>query len=245
MIFIMLLLLSLLLVNITPIKWLNPIYIEQENKKNIINLALITDSLEGQVNKQTSFIKLIQSIIEGNTTTKYRIEAIDTAKRCVENKISESQKSIEIDTFLHNEFDKINSSLVSTYSNPSDDLKEMFFFTPITGIITSSFDPKIDHYGVDIVANENEPIKCIADGIVMLSSWTLETGWVIASQHSKNIVSIYKHNVALLKKIGSFVKAGDVIAIMGNSGELSTGPHIHFELWYERAPVNPEEFVIF
>ena len=124
-------------------------------------------------------------------------------------------------------------------------MKELFFFPPIIGIITAPFNPKIEHYGVDIVAKEKEPIKCIANGVVIFSSWTVEEGWIIAIQHSKNFVSIYKHNSALLKKVGNFVEAGDIIAIMGNSGELTTGPHLHFELWYEGVPVNPADFILF
>ena len=101
------------------------------------------------------------------------------------------------------------------------------------------------HFGIDIVAAKDIPIKAIADGTVILSTWTYETGYVMAIQHSNNIVSFYKHNSALLKRLGDVVNAGEPIAIIGNSGEQSSGPHLHFEIWYEGSPVNPLDFISF
>ena len=119
------------------------------------------------------------------------------------------------------------------------------FFSPLAGIISAPYDPKIAHYGVDVVSKKNEPIKSVADGTVILASWTQDAGYVIAVQHRSNVISVYKHNSSLLKKMGEFVSAGDVIAIIGNTGELTTGPHLHFELWYNGNPMDPEEFVSF
>ena len=113
------------------------------------------------------------------------------------------------------------------------------------GIVTRKFSTAIDHYGVDIVSKSNEPVKAAADGTVIFADWSQESGNVIAIQHRGNIVSVYKHNSALLKKVGNFVNSGEVIAIIGNTGELTTGPHLHFELWYNGNPVNPEEFISF
>src|SRR5204863_7330192 len=118
-----------------------------------------------------------------------------------------------------------------------------YFFTPLNGAITEEFNAKQKHYGVDIVGRPNEAIKSTLDGTVVYAGFTAETGYVIAVQHSNNIFSIYKHNSALLKSIGDYVKAGEVIAIIGNSGELSTGPHLHFELWYNGNPVNPKDYM--
>jgi murein DD-endopeptidase MepM/ murein hydrolase activator NlpD len=119
------------------------------------------------------------------------------------------------------------------------------FFSPLKGVITNDFNNLNRHYGVDIVAGMNETIKAVLDGTVIFSNWTLETGYVIAIQHPQNIVSIYKHNSALLKKVGESVRAGDPIAIIGETGELSTGPHLHFELWNEGNPVNPRDYITF
>jgi murein DD-endopeptidase MepM/ murein hydrolase activator NlpD len=119
------------------------------------------------------------------------------------------------------------------------------FFPPLKGTVTSRFDAPRKHFGIDIVSNANESIKATLDGTVLLSNFTSETGYVIALQHGNNLVSFYKHNSALLKKAGDFVKAGEVIAIIGSSGELSSGPHLHFELWYNGTPLDPLKYIAF
>jgi murein DD-endopeptidase MepM/ murein hydrolase activator NlpD len=127
----------------------------------------------------------------------------------------------------------------------SSSISNYFFFTPVQGIISNGYNPTGRHYGIDIVSKKNEAIKSILDGTVIFSAWTLQTGYVIAIQHQSDIISIYKHNSVLLKREGDFVKAGDPIAIIGETGELSTGPHLHFELWYNGKPVNPREYITF
>ena len=119
------------------------------------------------------------------------------------------------------------------------------FFVPLKGVITNEFNPSQGHYGVDVVSKQNEAIKAVLDGTIILSNWTIETGYTIAIQHQENIISVYKHNSVLLKKVGEFVKAGDPVAIIGQTGELTSGPHLHFELWYDGNPVNPKEYIIF
>jgi murein DD-endopeptidase MepM/ murein hydrolase activator NlpD len=254
-IFIALFALSLFLVNTILAKWLNPVYIEQENTNKLLRLSTAVESLEEQTTQQNKFIKLMQSIIEGKDEPGYTLEEAEAANNKMDTihiqeeivrDIAQSESLEEIDADLRNEFEEKESSLsAASYNHTAKDLKDLFFFTPIEGIITTAFNVKMEHYGVDIVAKENEPIKCIADGMVIFATWTVETGWVIAIQHSRNLVSIYKHNATLFKKAGDFVTAGEVIAIMGNSGELSTGPHLHFELWYEGNAVNPENFINF
>ena len=113
------------------------------------------------------------------------------------------------------------------------------------GTVTNPFDPRSKHYAVDVVAPANEAIKATLEGMVVFANFTTETGYVIGIQHGNNLFSIYKHNSSLLKKAGDFVKAGDVIAIIGNSGEQTTGPHLHFELWYNSSPIDPQQYVTF
>ncbi|MDP3441995.1 MAG: M23 family metallopeptidase, partial [Ignavibacteria bacterium] len=119
------------------------------------------------------------------------------------------------------------------------------FFIPVKGIITNKFNLLQRHFGVDIVAKSNEAIKSALEGTVVYADWTLDKGYVIGIQHSGTFFSVYKHNSVLLKKEGEFVRAGEPIAISGESGEMSTGPHLHFELWLNGTPVNPEEFISF
>ena len=112
-------------------------------------------------------------------------------------------------------------------------------------MVTNSFNAGENHFGTDIVAAPNEVVKAAMDGTVILATWTVETGYVLQIQHDNNLISIYKHNAELLKKVGNVVRAGDAIAIIGNSGELTTGPHLHFELWHNGTPVDPEQYIVF
>ncbi|EIM75052.1 peptidase M23 [Nitritalea halalkaliphila LW7] len=122
---------------------------------------------------------------------------------------------------------------------------ETYFFAPLRGMVISAFNPGQQHFGVDILSKENEPVKAVTGGRVIFASWTLDTGHVIGIQHDGDLISFYKHNSVLLKKIGDAVTAGEPIAIIGGTGELSSGEHLHFELWYRGSPVNPQEFIKF
>ena len=119
------------------------------------------------------------------------------------------------------------------------------FFAPINGLVTNHYNGKNKHFGVDVVAKDDAVIRTIADGTVILSDWSIEDGYVVGIQHKKNIISVYKHNASLLKHEGDKVKAGDAIAILGGGGTTSTGPHLHFELWFKGEALNPEEYISF
>jgi murein DD-endopeptidase MepM/ murein hydrolase activator NlpD len=236
---------SLVLANTLLARWLNPAYIAQENKEKIIKLATEVNTLEKQTTQQKNFITLLQCIIEGkepptnelSTNEKKQAEKIHTP-------YSPAQLATA-NTLLRREFEAGKSSLSATSSKSVHDLQAFFLFPPINGIVTSPFKRRTGHYGVDIVAKESASIKCVADGVVIFSAWTVATGWVMVIQHKKDLISVYKHNATLLKKVSNFVKAGEVIASMNNSGKLSTGPHLYFELWYEGRAMNPEHFINF
>ncbi len=127
----------------------------------------------------------------------------------------------------------------------NDDMKGVFFFTPINGSVSGSFDLKEGHFGVDVVAPKDEAVMATLDGTVVFNTWTPEEGHVIYLQHNYNLISVYKHNAFVLMKVGEFVEAGEPIAIIGNSGRLSTGPHLHFELWHKGTALNPEDYMRF
>lgn len=127
----------------------------------------------------------------------------------------------------------------------SNDEKSIQFLSPLKGNVVNTFEPSKNHFGVDIVSAKNSPIKNVAEGMVVFSGFTTEGGNTIIIQHAKNTISVYKHNSTLYKKQGQRVKTGETIALIGNSGEQSTGPHLHFELWIENVPVNPTKLIHF
>ncbi len=124
-------------------------------------------------------------------------------------------------------------------------LEHLYLIPPIKGEISASFDLKKNHMGVDLIAPKDTPVKCVLDGVVINADWTIKTGNTISIQHSNDLLSVYKHNSTLLKKIGESVSAGEAIAIIGNTGELTSGPHVHFELWNNGVAVNPEDYITF
>jgi len=226
-------------------KWFDPKYELASQKKQLITLAKRLDSLAVEEDRKEKFIQNFQRILRGDTSSGF----VDPAK---ELKVTTeptktaigNMKLASSDSQFRKEFEQSQFSFVSLNSKYRE-LQDIFFFTPITGFLSDKYDSKKGHYGVDIVAKTNEPIKCVADGTVIMSSWTQDAGYVIAIQHQGSLVSVYKHNATLLKKVGSFVNAGDIISIVGNSGEMTDGPHLHFEMWYNGNSLNPEEFVTF
>lgn len=124
-------------------------------------------------------------------------------------------------------------------------ISQMYLLPPVMGKVSSAFDVSIKHFGLDIVAPKNSAIIAVTDGYVVYSDWSLETGNTIVIQHESNVISIYKHNSMLLKKIGDYVKAGEAIAIIGNTGTLSSGPHLHFELWHQGKPLDAANYIKF
>ena len=133
----------------------------------------------------------------------------------------------------------------SALPQASTDLERTFFYTPLKGIVTDKFGERNGHFGVDVTANEGAPIMSALSGTVVFSEWTLQTGYVIMIQHDAQILTTYKHCSKLLKRTGELVQGGEAIALLGNSGELTTGPHMHFELWYRGMALDPENYVQF
>ncbi len=135
---------------------------------------------------------------------------------------------------------------VYAISNPKNKKAEnLHFYSPVNGFVNAKYDPKIKHFAVDLIAEKDAPVKATLDGTVVFSEFSSTTGNVMVIQHLNNYISVYKHNSVLLKQVGTFVRAGETIAIIGNSGEMTTGPHLHFELWLNGSPVDPEDFIVF
>ncbi len=220
-----------------------PGYADLKTQRRVYNMVLKTDSLQKEVDERDAYIENIRNVINGTFIKE------DTAKASANNskydtihRLSRSKEDEELRKQIETQ-DQF--SLSENATSIRNSIKSFLFFPPIKGTVTNQFDPVSKHYGIDIVSNPNEAIKSTLDGTVIFSNFTSETGYVIGIQHSNNLFSIYKHNSALLKKAGDFVKAGDVVAIIGNSGELSQGPHLHFELWFNGTPIDPIQFVAF
>jgi murein DD-endopeptidase MepM/ murein hydrolase activator NlpD len=244
-IFLIVLMISLYLVTTILSAWLDPRHAEVEANRQLIELSQQLDSLALEIDRKEMFIASFRRLASGEVANDtFNTLQANAGRQAANGKDLIAEDLPAIDSALRSEFE---GSLLydRVASGGGSEMQEIFFFSPIEGIVSAPFDSKIEHYGVDIVAKQNEPVKAVADGTVLLSSWTQKEGYVLAVQHRTNLVSVYKHNSALLKKTGEFVRAGEVISIIGNSGELTTGPHLHLELWYNGNPVNPEEFVSF
>ena len=244
---IILIILTSILIAFTPLREYIPGYTNIGLQKKLYEMQIKTDSIEKGLEKKERFIQSIKDVMNGKDLSTDIPLTKDTLHKYTNIKIKKSPE----DSLLRAEVEGQGKYNLYRFENSENvrqkdqSIGKVLFFVPLKGVITNEFNPSLSHYGVDIVSKQNEAIKCVLDGTVIFSNWTLETGFTIAIQHQQNIVSVYKHNSALLKKEGEFVKAGDPIAIIGQTGELTTGPHLHFELWSDGNPVNPKDYINF
>lgn len=232
----------IVLIAFTPIREFIPGYPDGNMRRNIINNVYKLDSLEYELEIRDRYFESINTIIRGGTPISYE-NSQDSAVRYQEITFDKS----EHDSLLRQQIEEeelFNLSILTNTSNKTD-FSSIHFYPPIRGLVTNSFNPNENHYGTDIVTASNKVVVATLDGTVTIANWTLETGYVIQIQHDNNLMSIYKHNSELLKKVGNHVTAGEAIAIIGNSGELTSGPHLHFELWHTGTPIDPEDYVAF
>jgi murein DD-endopeptidase MepM/ murein hydrolase activator NlpD len=234
-----------ILIAYTSVRELIPGYPDSRMRREMVLNALRLDSLEHEMQLRDKYFSNINNIISGREPVDYDIKNVDSLKTKNIKFTRSDNDSILRKQVEDEEQYNISEPTNSKDAKPTYNLSQIHFFTPLRGVITSSFNSATNHYGTDIVAGPNEVIKSVLDGTVIMATWTLETGYVIQIQHDNNLVSVYKHNAELLKRAGNRVVAGDAIAIVGNSGELTTGPHLHFELWYNGRPVNPEDYIVF
>ena len=231
----------------TPLREYIPGYADVNMRRDVMELKLRSDSMERVLEANNLFLQNIKRVISGELGAEQVDKESTPAQPPVYDsidldKVSPSERNLRKDL---EEEQRFSVSKTASLAGKSSDVRGFHFFTPLKGYITEPFNGSEQHFGVDIVAPENEPIKATLDGIVIFANWTAETGYVMAIQHNDNLISLYKHNSVLLKEEGNYVKAGDVIAIIGNTGELSSGPHLHFELWYKGLPLNPEDYLVF
>jgi murein DD-endopeptidase MepM/ murein hydrolase activator NlpD len=235
---------TLYLIAFTGIREYIPGYADVNMRRNLVNMTLRTDSLTYKMSAQDKYLANILELMNDkpDTTRPHRdnveatlYDSIRHLERSEDDSILRSQIATGDRYELADNDQKAFSSGIGSYS----------FFTPLKGTISSKFNPAQKHYGIDIVSGANEVIKSALDGTVVQANFTSEEGYVIAVQHSNNLVTIYKNNSALLKSVGDYIRAGEVIAVIGNATEAKNGPHLHFELWYNGSPVNPVDYISF
>jgi murein DD-endopeptidase MepM/ murein hydrolase activator NlpD len=242
---ILLIILTITTIRFTPLREYLSIVTDASSKKDIVNAYTKVDSLEQIANANKLYLENLKNIIDGKVSTAGKTKLVNDGSKATDSiklnqKISKEEKELRKLIESEGKFD-LNAEAHTEKSG----IASYSFFNPLRGKITDEFDPKIQHYGIDITAKRNENIKATLDGTIFFSNFTSETGYVIAIQHHNNLVSIYKHCSVLLKKVGSFVRAGEVIAVVGNSGEFTTGPHLHFELWFNGTAVDPKNYMTF
>lgn len=233
------------LIAFTPLRQYVPGYPDANERQMLIDNYIKVDSLERMMTQKELYFDNLQSILVGKSTKPHFVD-----KDSIKSPDNKTQmQPIKFDSTLYRQIDddQLNIHYVDAESPMPTTLStiKIHFYCPLKGDITNPHSPETGHYGIDIVSDERNPILSVLDGTVIMAGWTLEAGYVIIVQHRNNIISQYKHNSFLLKKIGDHVRAGEPLGIIGNTGEYTTGPHLHFELWQNGTPLNPTDYIIF
>lgn len=232
---------TILLIAYTPLKEYIPGYSSTSLKKKATDLSFKTDSLQQVLAMNELYFSSIKSVLRGDVGSKNLNR--DSIIQATKLEIGEVDLSpTKEDSLLRAKVDKEDKY---NLFESATSVANFVLFPPVTGTISEPYNIKDKHYAVDIAVAEDTPVKATADGIVVFSEWTAGTGYVIILEHSYGLISIYKHNATLTKSQGDLVKAGEVIATSGDTGEFSTGPHLHFELWSDGYPINPTNFIDF
>lgn len=231
-----------LFIAFTPVRETIPGYPKTSIRKKMEANLMLVDTLQKEIELRDQYFNTINSIISGKKLEEFENSDSDTELSDDVNYDRSFNDSIF--DYHSNESGIIGMSLNSS-KKLNRNISSLHFFSPVKGIVTNKFNANESHFGTDIVSETSEVVKSTLPGTVTLASWTLETGHIIQIQHANNLVSVYKHNAELLKKVGNRVEAGEPIAIIGNSGELTTGPHLHFELWHNGTPIDPEDYIMF
>ena len=229
------------LIAFTPLREYIPGYTTGKLRQTLIKNVLVVDSLEQEIQRRDKYFKDFRAMLAGDTPLDTAMKKIPAVKSDQVNFVKYNHDSLFKNEIAQEQFNV-------SESNPSSQrggVAGLLFFPPINGMITGKQDLGTGHYGVDVVGKLDSRISASLDGTVILAEWTMQTGYVIEIQHDHNLLTVYKHNQELLKREGDKVKAGETIAIMGNTGKETTGPHLHFEMWLNGISLNPEEYIKF
>lgn len=229
----------------TPLKEYIPGYADVDTRQTVMELKLRADSMQRALETREMYLENIRRIISGEMAPAAVYDTVSQPATRYESvepaRISASEVQLRREVENLERFAVLQQQS-APMRQPARNLFHLFM--PVRGgYITQHFEPSRNHFGVDLVSVENEPIKAVTDGTVVFSGFAAETGYTIIIQHAQNLISVYKHNSALMRETGDHVRAGDVIAIIGNTGELTTGPHLHFEIWFNGMPLDPQKFL--
>ncbi len=233
------------LIAFTGLREYIPGYPSGHERRLIIQNTQRVDSLIWEIERRDKFFRDIRAIMSGELPEGATAEDIDSLNEY--NNSTISFKKSEEDSIFRDQIEREEKFNLSAFEATSSkmELEHRFLFTPLKGVVVNKFGESEGHYGVDIVAKEGARVSSVLEGTVIFTGWTVETGYVIQVQHSHNLISLYKHNERLLKSMGDKVQAGEAIAHVGNSGEFTTGPHLHFELWYNGVAIDAEQYMSF
>ena len=218
--------LAISLIFFTPLKRMIPGFVPGSDNSQYIELRRKVDELETLMQAQEAYNKGISNLLKGSGGSN------DVPQTTAQT--AESTPTVAVT--------KVNNASMQEASKTRE-LNQLVFASPVSGTVSAKFDPQIEHFGSDILAPKNTAIKSIMSGIVIAAEWNVDGGNTVMIQHPRNLVSVYKHNSSLLVKTGDIVKASQAIAIIGNTGKLTNGPHLHLEMWYNGSPINPENYI--
>ncbi len=230
--------LTTFLIAFTPIRTYIPGYTAPGLRKEAIRLHLKTDSLEKALLMNTFYLNQLKKVLNNEISME------EFNKSYQQKKFNPDTLKLapgKIDSLLRKEVEERERFKLNQQKNTLS----YDFIPPVKGIIVNKFDASKQHYAVDIALKKGTPVKSIAKGRVIFADWSPDTGNTIIVKHPDNVISIYKHNQKLLRHTGDLVQQGEVIALSGNTGEKTTGPHLHFELWLKDTPVDPVDFINF
>ena len=232
------------LISFTNLREFIPGYPDVTMRRNILMSAIRLDSLDRELKLRDKYFENMNAIISGNQPAEMSYQH-DTTRNYKSIQFSTSSDDSVLRARVENE-ERYNLILGPSTSQSVSSLASLHFFPPVKGIVSGKYDIRTKHFGTDIVTKPKALVSAVLDGTVIFTGWTMETGFVIEVQHPNNIISVYKHNASLLKETGDLVHAGDAISVVGDSGERYTsGPHLHFEIWYKGNSLDPEKHILF
>lgn len=227
----------------TPVRTFIPGYPDAHSKRAAIQNAITIDSLESVIYRWELYSENLKRVVEGRDPLK--IDSLIQATTPEKVSSEEAAALQKQDSLLREEVKKEEQFDISSNRDKRElPIEGVHFFTPLKGVVSQGYDALIHPY-VDITAAAGSVVKAVLDGTVIFAGWSEEAGYTIQIQHEGDIISIYKHNEKLSKKVGDKVSAGSPIALVGNSGDLSTGAHLHFELWHKGEAVDPANYINF